>query len=86
MKATRIIRSVLVAGSLALLVAAPALAERGHGHHKKRHHRHHHHRGCGHNGGVGAPELDPGMAGSAAVLLLGGTLALMGHRRREPNA
>jgi hypothetical protein len=27
------------------------------------------------------PELDPGMAGSAAVLLVGGTLVLLGRRR-----
>ena len=30
------------------------------------------------------PELDPGMAGKAAVLLVGGTLVLLGRRRVEP--
>ena len=42
---------------------------------------HHHHRGCGHGQGGQIPELDPGLLGSAAVLLIGGTLALHGRRR-----
>lgn len=42
---------------------------------------HHHHRGCGHGQGAQIPELDPGLLGSAAVLLIGGTLVLHGRRR-----
>jgi hypothetical protein len=99
MKATRIIRSVLVAGSLALLVTAPALAGnpnpangqpdshgdppsngRGRGHHTNN-------RGnSGHPASGHLPELDPGIAGSAALLLIGGTLVLRGRRRLEPQA
>jgi hypothetical protein len=55
-------------------------------HHRSRHHRRHYHRpGCGHPGGQpgGIPELDPGLFGSAAVLLIGGTLVLHGRRRAE---
>jgi hypothetical protein len=50
---------------------------------------HHHHRGRGHgHGGSGGaiPELDPGLVGSAAVLLIGGSLVLHGRRRIETNA
>jgi hypothetical protein len=32
------------------------------------------------------PELDPGLVGSAAVLLIGGTLVLHGRRRIGANA
>jgi len=38
------------------------------------------------NGNHQIPELDPGLAGSAAVLLIGGTLVLAGRRRRTPQA
>jgi hypothetical protein len=51
---------------------------------------HRHHRGCGHGHGGGSggsvPELDPGLVGSAAALLIGGTLVLHGRRRIETNA
>ncbi len=47
----------------------------------QRHHvRRHHHRG---NNGFSAPELDPGAAGSAMVLLLGGVAYLVSRRREE---
>jgi hypothetical protein len=39
-------------------------------------------RSGGSRGGSAVPELDPGAAGSAAVLLLGG-IALIASRRRE---
>ena len=97
MKATRLIARGLVVGSLALLFAAPALAGnpnpengsdprhgdppgRGRGHHTLN-------RGnSGHPAYGHVPELDPGMVGSAALLLIGGTLALRGRRRLEPQA
>jgi hypothetical protein len=46
---------------------------KGYGHHK--------HSPSGH-----VPELDPGLVGSAAVLLIGGTLVLHGRRRVETEA
>ena len=96
MKATRVIGRVLMAGALAVLVAAPALANpnpengsdprhgdppgRGRGHHTGN-------RGnSGHPAAGHLPELDPGIAGSAALLLIGGTLVLRGRRRLEPQA
>ncbi len=96
MKVTRAIGAMLTAVVLGFLVATPVLArdrdrngERGeysrneersngngnghrHGHKKKKYNK--------------IPELDPGVAGSAAVLLIGGTLALSGRRRLEPEA
>jgi len=41
-----------------------------------------HHYGGHHYGGHGVPELDPGVTGSAMVLLLGG-VAYIASRRRE---
>jgi len=99
MKVKQVIGRVLVIGSLALLVAAPALAGnpnpengsdprhgdppsngRGRGHHTNN-------RGnSGHPASGHLPELDPGIAGSAALLLIGGTLVLRGRRRLEPQA
>ena len=77
--------TVLVLG---LLLAAPVLADnpdhswngQGNGHTK------------GPRGSQGvippghAPELDPGLLGSAAVLLIGGMLVLHGRRPIEPPA
>jgi hypothetical protein len=97
---------LLVALSLGLLAASPALADQKRGgrydgrsswkswdggkHHRGRHYkRHYHHKGCNHTdapGGEPIPELDPGLLGSAAVLLIGGTLVLHGRRRVEANA
>jgi len=54
------------------------------GWHNARHGGHQHggrHHG-GHQGGFAVPELDPGAAGSAIVLLLGG-MALITSRRRQ---
>jgi len=100
MKVTRVIGRVLVVGSLAALIAAPALADppgsppgqtgfsdarhegpgKGLGHHDGN-------RGeSGHAAPGHLPELDPGVAGSAALLLIGGTLVLRGRRRLEPQA
>lgn len=102
MKAKQVIGRVLVAGSLAALMTAPALAG-----HKPSHNppgqtgfsdpRHEgpgrgvgHHTGNRGNSGHPAyghlPELDPGLVGSAALLLVGGTLVLRGRRRLEPQA
>jgi len=93
MKATRVIGAMLTVAALWLLVATPALArdrhrsrerseysqnrENGNGHRHGNKHRKKHHK---------IPELDPGVAGSAAVLLIGGTLALTGRRRLESEA
>lgn len=95
MNTTRVIGRALVAVSLAVLVAAPALAgnpnpnsgndprhgdSRGRGHHTGN-------RGNSRHPVYGhLPELDPGMLGSAALLLIGGTLVLRGRRRVEPQA
>jgi hypothetical protein len=43
-----------------------------------------HHKNASNPGHV--PELDPGLVGSAAVLLIGGTLVLHGRRRIENKA
>jgi hypothetical protein len=49
------------------------------GHHQGRHHQH---RRSGKTVKTGVPELDPGAAGSALVLLFGG-IAYISSRRRE---
>jgi hypothetical protein len=43
-------------------------------------------RSPGHASGFAAPELDPGAAGSAMVLLLGGLAYFASRRREEPLA
>jgi len=51
---------------------------RGHGHHSQHMRTSHHKRA-----GFGVPELDPGVAGSAIVLLLGGAAFIASRRREE---
>jgi hypothetical protein len=67
MRATRATGTLLTAVALGLLLATPTLADGGHGGENGDNHK--------------IPELDPGVAGSAAVLLIGGTLILAGRRR-----
>jgi hypothetical protein len=82
---------------LGLLLAAPVLA--GQKHDGPKHSAHGHSwngQGHGHTKGPRGskgvippghvPELDPGLLGSAAVLLIGGMLVLHGRRPIEPNA
>jgi hypothetical protein len=95
MKATRAIGAMLIAVVLGVLVATPVLA-RDRERNGEREYSRNEERGDGHRNGNGPghkkktynkiPELDPGVAGSAAVLLIGGTLALSGRRRLEPEA
>jgi hypothetical protein len=82
---------------LGLLLAAPALAGKNQSTHKQSAHGHSWNgHGKGHakgpRGSKGVippghvPELDPGLLGSAAVLLIGGMLVLHGRRPIEPPA
>jgi hypothetical protein len=96
MRVVRAVGSLLTAVALGLVVAAPMLArdrdrhrerseykrdyerENGNGHrHGNKHRKKKNHK---------IPELDPGVAGGAAVLLVGGTLALAGRRRQGTEA
>jgi hypothetical protein len=94
MRVVRAVGSLVTAVALGLVVATPMLArdrhserseykrdyerENGNGHrHGKKHHKKKNHK---------IPELDPGVAGSAAVLLVGGTLVLAGRRRQDTEA
>lgn len=72
--------------TLGLLLASPVLANDQHHHGKGRGH-HTDNRGNSDHPAYGhVPELDPGLIGSAAVLLIGGTLVLHGRRRIEVKA
>jgi hypothetical protein len=95
MKATRTIGAMLTAVVIGFLVATPVLARdrdrNGEREYSRNEERNGNHNGNGHHGHKKKkynkiPELDPGVAGSAAVLLIGGTLALSGRRRLEPEA
>jgi len=82
MQLDRIARAVLMLTVLGFLISTPALAEgNGYGW------RVGPGRALGQANGRGhMPELDSGTAASAAVLLVGGTLTLLGRRRRKPQA
>jgi hypothetical protein len=74
MKPTRTIRRMLGLSMLTMVLAAPALAgdKAGEGIVTGKKPK-----------GLSVPELDPSVTGSAAVILLGGTLVAFGRRRRE---
>jgi len=81
--------SSLVVGAWVLSPTPEAEAEGRRGWHKarqtqQRHVRHRRHN-RDHKGGHAVPELDPGAAGAAIVLLLGG-VAYIASRRREEDA
>ena len=78
----------LVAVAFGLLVAGPAPARESSRQDPGRHERRHRHErkelDNARSGSRHTPELDPGAATSAAVLLIGGTLVLCGRRQIEP--
>jgi hypothetical protein len=101
MRATRAIQ-ILAAAAFGLAIATPAPAHHRPGHNPPgqtgfsdpRHegpgkglgHNTENRGNSGHPAAGHIPELDPGMAGSAALLLIGGTLVLAGRRRLEPQS
>jgi hypothetical protein len=72
MRSTRTTGTLLMAVALGLLLAAPTFADDNDDDDDGGSHQ--------------VPELDPGVAGNAAVLLIGGTLVLAGRRRVAPEA
>ena len=85
MPLNRIARAVLMLTVLGFLISTPALAE-GNGYGWRNGPGRALGQANGNNGRGHMPELDSGTAASAAVLLVGGTLTLLGRRRRKPQA
>lgn len=53
--------------------------------HKEPPHHGKHENGDNQNGQVGAPEIDPSLLAGGALLIVGGTLVLMGRKRTSPS-